>query len=726
MAKAKTPKPKSKEKGKSAPKKGKSENAKAKKAKPKKDDKKKDEPKKTEKKKGDGSKKTDKKKGGGGWFGGGGDGKNKKKDKKGGKDKSDRKAKEDRAKSPTESPNGSPKGSPKRSPSPTGDTSSRKLRFDSAVRVKEIPDRFGTPSQTSATGSRPCVSLRSFPPEGSELDTSTKPKYSDPYFGSKVSSRIPCPKESEKKEPDLYSTRSMTLDEPGPIFNPNRCPTYSREELISLIETLVLGINDRESLKTRYDEENTRLAMNAEFYADKELNARSRLECLRNKTSEIDNALRESVDLMSRNYVQLTRERKRIAGAIDLREDFDRHLQDKISTNTKYVQDYAIILGKLQGLLDDSSMAWLQRETMLSTESEALEKLHGSVEKEKRNLTSELHKYQALYVSQSTQNGKLGEVVERELERYMTKQQEVLKYNEKRVKALEGCVRTMQLDREVMYSEIAEQRNRLKDILENQVINLMNKVRYYKDALRGLEEELSKVTCRTEGFLAVSDQLKTYVRLVSNIDVLDFANKVQSAKAACDEVETAWRTKNCERRDLTDIRRLYVDRQRQKMLATEDEYFLMEPVDVPGAESHTNFQRSIECFLPEGSTCYPKSGPGERPPPRAIQMEIMPAPPPTEAPTEASYRSAGEDMSTGGTDRPLDVSRNDDSASTRDWDARSMGKKVMGGVKAVISVPKKTADVLTWGLRKFGNLAHLPSLPFSFSHHRFRKRQAVG
>ena len=163
-------------------------------------------------------------------------------------------------------------------------------------------------------------------------------------------------------------------------------------------------------LSYRYDEEITRLAMNAEFYSDKVDEAKSKLECLRNQQKLLDDQLKETIDLVNRNFLQLNRERKRTAGAVDLKEDFDRHLQQQITTKTKFVQDYAQILGKLEGLVDDSSLQWLQRETMISTESEALERLHESVEKEHNNLQSELHKYESLYVAQAAQNTKLGQV----------------------------------------------------------------------------------------------------------------------------------------------------------------------------------------------------------------------------------------------------------------------------------------------------------------------------
>lgn len=283
MAKSEPSKGKSKPKGKKEPAKAKTkEKAKAEK------------PKKAEKEK--------KKKGGSedpGCFGGGGGDKKKEKkpDKKGGKakDKKGGKAKGAPKKSKsndsirsvdsiqlTKSRSSSPSKSTKKGESPSkrssisaggksdgmmedhsqpgSDAASRKLRFDELVQVKEIPDKFAARAEQAGKGgiaspaagvTASMVRSPAFTPSGSELDVRTEPRYGDPYFGSLTPARSVCPSESQKMEADLYSVKSMTLDEPGPIFDPNRCPPYSRDELISVMETLVLGINDRESLKNR-------------------------------------------------------------------------------------------------------------------------------------------------------------------------------------------------------------------------------------------------------------------------------------------------------------------------------------------------------------------------------------------------------------------------------------------------------------------------------------------
>lgn len=105
-----------------------------------------------------------------------------------------------------------------------------------------------------------------------------------------------------------------------------------------------------------------------------------------------------------------------------------------------------------------------------------------------------------------------------------------------------------------------------------------------------------------DSVLPATPALQAYIRMVSAIDVLDFAARANTAKTLCEEAETQWRAKNCQKRDLTDIRKSYVDLQRRQMLISEDEYFLMEPVEVPGTESHTNFQRSLDCFVPNQCT----------------------------------------------------------------------------------------------------------------------------
>ena len=105
-----------------------------------------------------------------------------------------------------------------------------------------------------------------------------------------------------------------------------------------------------------------------------------------------------------------SRERKRIAGAVDLREDFDKFLQQQISTKTRFFQDYAQMLGKLEGLFEDSTLQWVQRETMLSTEAEALDRVRRSAEKELHQLQVELQKQEANYAARAAQNSKLSQV----------------------------------------------------------------------------------------------------------------------------------------------------------------------------------------------------------------------------------------------------------------------------------------------------------------------------
>lgn len=138
-------------------------------------------------------------------------------------------------------------------------------------------------------------------------------------------------------------------------------------------------------------------------------------------------------------------------------------------------------------------MQWVQRETMLSTEAEALERVRRSAEKEYAQLQVELRKQEAEYAARAAQNNKLSQLVEKELEKYARKQQNILRYNEKRIRALEGCVRTMQLDREVMYGEIAENRHRLKEVVEGRICALMDKVHSYKILLRNVREEIEAV-----------------------------------------------------------------------------------------------------------------------------------------------------------------------------------------------------------------------------------------
>ena len=85
-------------------------------------------------------------------------------------------------------------------------------------------------------------------------------------------------------------------------------------------------------------------------------------------------------------------------------------------------------------------------------------------------------------------------MVEKELEKYSKKQQEIIRYNEKRIRALEGCIRTMQLDREVMYAEISENRNRFREVLESRIMTMMEKVRQYKEMLHSFETEILLLT----------------------------------------------------------------------------------------------------------------------------------------------------------------------------------------------------------------------------------------
>lgn len=298
---------------------------------------------------------------------------------------------------------------------------------------------------------------------------------------------------------DSYSVKSVKsalLDDNAHIFDP--CGKYCRSELVCMIEKLVTGINNRESLKARYDEEITRLSIALEYQTDKIQMTKQRLACLAKDQTDLDVAFKASADKLSRNYLQLTRERKRVAGAVDLREDFDRYLQAQISTKTKFVQDYAKILGKLEGLVDDSSLQWVQRETMISTEGEALDRIHQSAEKELANLQNEVSKHDALLATKRAQNSKMALMVENELKKYSKKQQDILKFNEKRIRALEGCIRTMQLDREVMYGEIAENRHRLKEVVEGRISALMDKVHQYKNILKSIRDEVEGLLCNCQ------------------------------------------------------------------------------------------------------------------------------------------------------------------------------------------------------------------------------------
>ena len=84
--------------------------------------------------------------------------------------------------------------------------------------------------------------------------------------------------------------------------------------------------------------------------------------------------------------------------------------------------------------------------------------------------------------------------MEQELEKFAKKQQGIIKYNEKRIKALEGCIRTMQLDREVMYGETAENRHRLQEVMDGRVAAFTNKIRRYKAALQAADEEIRSLS----------------------------------------------------------------------------------------------------------------------------------------------------------------------------------------------------------------------------------------
>ncbi|OQV12030.1 hypothetical protein BV898_13680 [Hypsibius exemplaris] len=413
-----------------------------------------------------------------------------------------------------------------------------------------------------------------------------------------------CPTQSEHdlaKGLDTFSaksTNSAVLDDISHIYDP--CGRYTRKELVCMMEKLVSGINARESLKARYDEEITRLSISNEYSGDKIKMANDRLLCLVQDQENLDLALKNSSEKLNRNFLQLTRERKRVAGAVDLREDFDKYLQTQISTKTKFVQDYAQILGKLEGLVDDSSLQWIQRETMISTESEALERVHRSAEKEHCALQAEMNKHEALFATRVAQNKKLESVVQNELEKYAKKQQEILKFNEKRIRALEGCIRTMQLDREVMYGEIAENRHRLKEVVEGRINALMDKVHQYKDILKTVREEVENLlcSCQTDNVasLRISPAFSTYTKLIGALDLASLERKVNCAEKCCERAELAFKNRNNQKRDLYEIRRSHVDSQRRQMLDSEQEYFLMEPVEVPGTESKSEFKRSVDDF----------------------------------------------------------------------------------------------------------------------------------
>ena len=103
----------------------------------------------------------------------------------------------------------------------------------------------------------------------------------------------------------------------------------------------------------------------------------------------------------------------------------------------------------------------------------------------------------------------------------------------------------------------------------------------------------------TEQAIKVSTMLSSYSRALAALDLCALETQVKAAKQICDRAEQAFRKKNLQKKDLVEIRQTFVDSQKQTMLDSEDEYFLMEPVDVPGIESNANFQRSLDDFTKE-------------------------------------------------------------------------------------------------------------------------------
>jgi hypothetical protein len=133
----------------------------------------------------------------------------------------------------------------------------------------------------------------------------------------------------------LKSIKAVWLDDDAHIFQPGK--KYGRDDLIIILEKMVGGINHRESLKARYDEEITRLSINNQRQVDKLHRTKQRLDFLLLEEKNIGLAFKESADKVSRNFLQLTRERKRLAGAVDLREDFDKYLQVGMGSSNKLV-----------------------------------------------------------------------------------------------------------------------------------------------------------------------------------------------------------------------------------------------------------------------------------------------------------------------------------------------------------------------------------------------------
>ena len=216
----------------------------------------------------------------------------------------------------------------------------------------------------------------------------------------------------------------------------------------------------------------------------------------------------------------------------------------------------------------------------------------------------------------------------------------------------------------------------------------------------------------TDAIIPATAALQGYVRMISNIEVFSFESKVNIAKSGCIEAEGLWRKKNCQKRDLTDVRKGYVELQRRQMLISEDEYFLMEPVDVPGAESNTNFQRSIDCFI-SVPNCPLPGATGSRGGPGApvqfadrVTVAYTNPPPDNDSVSQRSYKGAGDAVTVGEkavgeetTEPVVDYSRPD--SSKLNHDAKSFRKKTM---HLLMAAPRKTVQSITNGFKKASHL----------------------